>query len=64
MRKANFHMELYLARDVKDYTKGFKYISSKQKTRDSVGLLLNEVGALVTHRRRVTESLLCFSLYC
>jgi len=65
-RKANVHLELNLAGDVKDNKKGFfKYISSKQKSRDNVGLLLNEVGALVTRgcrEGRVTECLLCFSL--
>ncbi|GAB0178742.1 mitochondrial enolase superfamily member 1 [Grus japonensis] len=46
-RKA--HLELKLVRDVKDNKKGFfKYISSKRKTRENVGPLLNEVGALVT----------------
>jgi len=44
MRKAEAHLELNLARDVKDNKKDF---SSKQKTRKNVGLLLNEVGALV-----------------
>ena len=48
MRKAKVHLELNLARDVKDNNKSFfKYISSKRKTRDKVGLLLNEVGVLV-----------------
>jgi len=52
MRKAKVHLELNLARDVKNNKKGFSnYISSKQKTRNNVGLLLNEVGALV-----ITES--------
>ena len=38
-----------LARDVKDNKKGFfNYISSKRKARDNVGLLMNEVGVLVT----------------
>jgi len=47
--KAKAHLELNLARDVKNNKKGFfNYISSKRKTRDNVGLLLNEVGALVT----------------
>ena len=47
-RKAKVHLELNLARDVKDKKKGFfNYISSKQKTSQNVGLLLNEVGALV-----------------
>jgi len=42
------HLELNLARDVKDNKQGFfKYISSKQKTRKNVGLLLNEVGGQV-----------------
>jgi len=48
MRKAKVHLELNQARDVKDNKKGFfKYISSKQKTRDSVEPLLNEVSVLV-----------------
>ncbi|GAB0205781.1 mitochondrial enolase superfamily member 1 [Grus japonensis] len=47
-RKAKAHLELKLARDVKDNKKGFfKYISSKRKTRENVDPLLNEVGALV-----------------
>lgn len=42
------HLESKLARDVKDSKKGFfKYISSKRKTRENVGVLLNEVGAVV-----------------
>ena len=49
MRKAKIHLELNLARDVKNNKKSFfKYISSKRKTRENVGLLLNKVGALVT----------------
>jgi len=48
MRKAKAHLELKLARDVKDNKKSFfKYISSKQKTRDNVGPLLNKVCVLV-----------------
>jgi len=47
-RKGKVHLELNLSRDVKKNMKGlFKYISSKCKTRENVGLLLNEVGALV-----------------
>jgi len=43
-RKAKAHLELNLTRDVKDNKKGFfKYISSKRKTRENVGLLLTEV---------------------
>jgi len=48
-RKAKAHLELKLARDVKNNKKGFfKYISCKRKARDNVGLLLNEVGVPVT----------------
>jgi len=47
-RKAKAHLELKLARNVKNKKKGFfKYISSKRKARDYVGLLLNEAGVLV-----------------
>jgi len=47
-RKAKAHLQLNLARDVKDSKKCFfKYISSKQKTRENVGPLLNEVGVLM-----------------
>ena len=67
MRKAKVHLELNLARDVKDNNKGFfKYISSKQKTRDNVGPLLNEMSILVMEHaeKAVTECLVCFSLQC
>ena len=58
MRKAKSHLELNLARDVKDNKKGFfKSISSKRKTRETVGLLLNEVSALVTEDTEKTELL-------
>jgi len=67
-RKAKAHLELNLARDVKDNKKGFfNYISSKRKTRDNVGPLLNEAGVLVTEDAKkvgVIECLLCFSLQC
>ncbi|GAB0180635.1 mitochondrial enolase superfamily member 1 [Grus japonensis] len=57
-RKAKAHLELKLARDVKDNKKGFfKYISSKRKTKENVGLLLNEVGALVTEDTEKAELL-------
>jgi len=66
MRKAKDHFELNLVRKVKGNTKGFfKYDSSKRKTREHVGLLLNEGDALVTEnmeKGRVSECLLCFSL--
>ncbi|GAB0206875.1 mitochondrial enolase superfamily member 1 [Grus japonensis] len=60
-RKAKAHLELNLAMDVKDNKKGFfKYISSKRKTRENVGLLLNEVGALVTEDTEKMELLNAF----
>jgi len=60
-KKAKAHLELNLARDVKDNKKGFfKYISSKQKTRDNVGPLLNEVGALVMEDAEKAELLNAF----
>ena len=55
MRKAKAHS---LARDVEDNKKGFfKYISSKRKTGDRVGPLLNKVGALVTQDAEKAELL-------
>jgi len=65
--KAKAHLELKLARDVKNNKQGFfKYISSKQKTRDNVGPLLNEMSILVMEHaeKAVTECLVCFSLQC
>jgi len=55
-RKAKVHLELNLARDVKGIKKSFlKYISSKRKTRDNVGPLLNEVSVLVTEDAEKAE---------
>ncbi|GAB0202805.1 mitochondrial enolase superfamily member 1 [Grus japonensis] len=60
-RKAKAHLELNLARDVKDNKKGFfKYINSKRKTRENVGLLLNEVGTLVMEDTEKEELLNAF----
>jgi len=60
-RKARSHLELNLARDVKDNKKRFfKYISSKRKTRENVELLLNEVGVLVTEDTEKAELLNAF----
>ena len=63
-RKAKVHLELNLARDVKDNKKGFfKHISSKWKTRTNVGQLLKEVGVLVMEDSEKAELLnVCFSL--
>ncbi|GAB0177726.1 target of Nesh-SH3 [Grus japonensis] len=48
-------------RNVKNNKKGFfKYISSKRKTRENVGLLLNEVGDLVTDDTEEAELLNAF----
>jgi len=66
-KKAKAHLELNLLREVKDNKKGFfKYVSSKRKTRENVGSLLNEVGVPVTEdtEKAVTECLLCFCLCC
>jgi len=60
-RKAKVHLELNLSRGVKDSKKGcFLNISSKWKTRENVGLLLNEVGALVTEDAEKAELLNAF----
>lgn len=45
VRKVKVDMEVNLARDVKGNKKGFyKYINSKRKTRENLGLLLNGTG--------------------
>ena len=60
-RKAKVHLELKLARDVKNNKKGFfNYISSKRKARDNVGPLLNEAGVLVTEDAEKAELLTAF----
>jgi len=60
-RNTKAHVELNLARDVKENKKGFfKYISSKRKARDSVGLLLSNVGVLVTEDAEKAELLNAF----
>jgi len=61
MRKAKVHLELNLARDDKDHKKSFfKYISSKEKTRENVGPLMNEVGVLVTEDEEKVQLLNAF----
>ncbi|GAB0207732.1 hypothetical protein GRJ2_003238900 [Grus japonensis] len=60
-RKAKAHLELNLAGEVKDNKKGFfKYISSKRTTRENVGPLLNEAGALVMEDTEKAELLHAF----
>ena len=49
-----------VARDVKNNKKGFINISSKRKTRDNVGPLLNEEGVLVTEDAEKAELLNAF----
>jgi len=50
-----------LARDLRNNKKSFfKYISSKWKTRDNVGPLLNEAGVLVTEDAEKEELLNAF----
>ena len=62
MRKAKALLELNLAKEVYDNKKEFflKYVNSKRKTRENVGPLLNEVGALVTRNAEKTEILNAF----
>jgi len=61
MRKAKVCLQLNLARDVKDNKKGFfKFISNKWKTRENVGLLLNEVSVLVIEDTEKVELLNAF----
>jgi len=60
-RKAKAHLELKVARDVKNNKKGFfNYISSKRKARDNMGPLLNEVGVLVVENAEMAELLNAF----
>ena len=60
-RKAKARLELKLARHVKNNKNGFfNYISSKRKTRENVGPLLNEAGVLVTEDAEVAELLNAF----
>jgi len=61
IRKAKAHLELKLARDVRNNKKGFfNYISSKRKARDNVRPLLNEVGVLVMEDAEKAELLNAF----
>jgi len=60
-RKAKAHLELKLARDVRNNRKGFfNYISGKRKARDNVGPLLNEAGVLVMEDAEKAELLNAF----
>ncbi|PKU36831.1 rna-directed dna polymerase from mobile element jockey-like [Limosa lapponica baueri] len=60
-RKAKASLELNVARSVKVNKKGFfNYIGSKRTTRENVGLLLNEMGAMVTEDAEKVELLNAF----
>lgn len=60
-RKAKAHLELDMARKVKNNKKGFfKYITRKRKTGENIGPLLNGVGALVRTDTEKAELLNAF----
>lgn len=60
-RKAKAHLELNLAKDIKGKKKSlYKYISSKRKIRENVGLLLNPMGVLVMEDAEKAELLNVF----
>ena len=69
MRKTKVHLELNVVREVKDNKKGFlKYVSSKTKTRENVGPLLNKICPLVRvdaeNAVLLNTFFFFFSLYC
>ncbi|KAJ7410616.1 hypothetical protein BTVI_53109 [Pitangus sulphuratus] len=66
MRKAKAHLDLNLAKDVKDNKKGFfKYISNKRKSKDNVSPLLNGGETPVTEDAEKSELLnTTFALVC
>lgn len=52
-----------MSRDIKGKVKGFyKYTGDKRKTKEYVGLLLNEAKDLVTADMEEAEVLFCLSL--
>lgn len=60
-RKAKAHLELNLAKEIKDNKKGFfKYVNSKRKARENVGPILSEGGALVIGDAEKAEILNAF----
>lgn len=67
MKKAKAHLELNLAKVVKDNKKGFfKLINSKIISRENIGPLLNGKGTIAT---QIVERLRCctpsfFNLHC
>ena len=60
-RKVKAHLELNLAKEIKNNKKGFiKYVNSKRKARENVGPILSEGGALVTGDAEKAEILNAF----
>ena len=60
VRKAIAHLKLNLDRDVKGKKSFSRYINSKRKMRENVGLLLNGERDLVTKDMEKTEVLNAF----
>ena len=61
VRKEKAQLELQLARDVKNYKKGFfRYINNKQKQKENTGPWLNWRGELVTNNAEKGEVLNTF----
>ncbi|KFR06816.1 hypothetical protein Y956_10107, partial [Nipponia nippon] len=57
VRKAKVHLELNLARDVKDKKGFFKYINQKRKVKESVPPLMSSSGELITTDEEKAEVL-------
>ncbi|GAB0204441.1 phosphatidylinositol 4-phosphate 5-kinase type-1 beta [Grus japonensis] len=65
VRKAKVQLELKLARDVKNYKKGFfRYVNNKQKQKENVGLLLNRRGEIVSKGNAEKAEVLNISFTC
>lgn len=65
LRKAKGDLQLNLARDMKGSKKGFyKYIKSKKKTKESMGLILNVAGDLVKNDMEKAKVLNSFYSKC
>ncbi|GAB0179274.1 mitochondrial enolase superfamily member 1 [Grus japonensis] len=61
VRKAKAQLKLKLARDVKNYKKGFfRYVNNKQKEKENTGPRLNRRGELVTNNAEKAEVLNTF----
>ena len=60
-RKAKAQLKLKLARDIKNYKKGFfRYVSNKQTWKENIGLLLNRRGDVITNNAEKAEVLNTF----